>query len=823
MAKTTGVFTVLMIAGVAASVAASPFEGLEDELRREARLHLAREPLSLEQIRDLSSIHDVIALEKLDEALRLRLELRQTLGVIAPRELDQELVETLLGIEKLDPDVAGDRAREMLERLPSNSLPASISRHVLARRGDISVIREALTFYFEAPEEWGRILGDAAESTDDPRLRDFSPPTTPHVAPLSLPLFQTVVERTLAGSREKWKLGELLFWAEKKRSLVVARLLFHMPEGTLHEEWVSKVLADFAATVETAGGGPTDAIRLRSLAALGWRGSKNRAPMLLQAIDGEEPLAAAVSALALGRMGLVGAQSVLREKALSDEPHVASAAVAALMELEGREEALNLLARRTSWSLRDAAPVLEVLDGLNEADAAVIEKIMDRVTDSGDRFRLLRFLAERDDVTLTKLDLEPHCVDLLFPYLSRSSYGSLRVLVLETGVESRGAAFAALLLSPTASRAEKMEAAKTLGGSWPEAVVRGGSRVIEALHRLEFWKHRGKEAFSSENVTSEWIEAMSMLAGDNARKALERVGTVEAIGKLAEREDRLLALPALSRFRREGDDDVREAADMVLLSLGAPGASILMEQRLGHPDALRALVPHSNATPHAAEVLAAVAVGDEPRPDVQASLFAFYQDRPQDYSVLLDIDEPSAHRRVHSTLALSDNPARLPVLMDVAAVEKRIDSRRAALRGLADAEPGRAAFRLHRSAGDPDRGVRFAVAAALVPSGEVWAMRLMMAEMSLAHPWERLAALKAIQKLPREEAESLLEELFWDGTGNAFSSHLLFEMVGGVSKEQEPRAWEIVSTQLDEDPYALLIAARLGRLDAVRAVIERIE
>jgi hypothetical protein len=161
--------------------------------------------------------------------------------------------------------------------------------------------------------------------------------------------------------------------------------------------------------------------------------------------------------------------------------------------------------------------------------------------------------------------------------------------------------------------------------------------------------------------------------------------------------------------------------------------------------------------------------------------------------------------------------------MDVAALEERKGSRRAALRGLADAEIRRDAFRLHRSAGDPDREVRFSVAAALIPSGEVWAMRLMMAEMNPEHPWERLAALKAIRRLPREEAQSLLEEIFWDGTGNAFSNNLLFEMMGGVSKEQEPRAWELVATHLDESPYALLIAARLDRIDAVRAVIERLE
>lgn len=161
--------------------------------------------------------------------------------------------------------------------------------------------------------------------------------------------------------------------------------------------------------------------------------------------------------------------------------------------------------------------------------------------------------------------------------------------------------------------------------------------------------------------------------------------------------------------------------------------------------------------------------------------------------------------------------------MDVAAFEKRIGSRQAALRGLADALLGRDAFRLHRSAGDPDRAVRFAVAAALVPSGDVWAMRLMMAEMRPGRSEERLAVLKAIRKLPPRDAQSLLEALFWDGTGNAFSSHLLFEMVGGVSKKQESRAWDLVSNQLDEDPYALLIAARLERLDAVRAVIERVE
>ena len=92
-----------------------------------------------------------------------------------------------------------------------------------------------------------------------------------------------------------------------------------------------------------------------------------------------------------------------------------------------------------------------------------------------------------------------------------------------------------------------------------------------------------------------------------------------------------------------------------------------------------------------------------------------------------------------------------------------------------------------------------------------------------AHPWERLVAVKAIRRLPAGVAQSLLEELFWDGTGNAFSNYHLFERVGGVSKEQEPRAWELVSPQLDENPYALLIAARLDRLDAVKAVIQRVE
>ena len=165
--------------------------------------------------------------------------------------------------------------------------------------------------------------------------------------------------------------------------------------------------------------------------------------MLFQAIEGEEPLAASVSALALGRMGLEGARSVLREKALSEEPNVASAAVAALVELGGKEEASGLLERRTNWNLRKAAPVLEALDGTIGADAAVIAAIVERVTDSEDRLRLLRFLAERDDVTLARLDLEPMCVDLLLPYLSRSEHGSLRALVLEAGVESRGAALGA--------------------------------------------------------------------------------------------------------------------------------------------------------------------------------------------------------------------------------------------------------------------------------------------------------------------------------------------------------------------------------------------
>jgi len=776
---------------------------------------MVREPLNQDELRALGETQDVLALEILERAVTRRLEIRKSLSPIVPHHLDAELVEALRSLERLDGDTAERRAREVLQQVPADCLPASAARSVLARRGDITVIREALSRFFEDRDRWGTILGSAARATGDPRLRDFLgtatllEPESPHPK-----LLQTDVERLLADSRDSWKLGDLLFWAEENPSLSAARLLSHFPEETLHESWVTHLLATYGTSpkVFSSDSSPPLSTRYRALAALGRRKAGSDSAVLMQALDSEDPLTVAVAARALGSLEYLPATVALRTMSLAPDKMRASAAIEALVAMRGKEEALRLSRDVRSWSFRSALAVIEALDAEAESERIALRRVVVGIVDSKDRLRVLRRLAQTDSSLLTTLTIRGDEISDLYSYFARSSHLGLRELVLLTEGDARGPALAALIVSPRATRDERVRALEILGDAWPEAVLAGGAAVIEELEPL--WQ--------GELDSSLGLDVLALLPGAAARRRIEEVGTAEAIASLMKRGDRLLALPALDRLKRQGDKRTRDASETALLMLGAPGSIAIMRRRLSEPETLRGVMPALAWSPLANEAFGRLAASVGRRPDVQAALCSYYEKRPSELTSLLDLTEANARHRILSAMALNDTPSRLPVLIDTAINEAQVETRLAVLRGLAEGKLGRFAARLHKIAGDPDRRVRFASAVALAPDGEEWALRLLLSEMDSSSRQERRLARRVIERLPGDDAQARLEALFMDGTAGSYAIDLFLDRAEAVTGAHEERAWELVQSLLDEDSFALRVAARLDNRKAGRAVLERL-
>ncbi|MCP5111585.1 MAG: HEAT repeat domain-containing protein [bacterium] len=230
--------------------------------------------------------------------------------------------------------------------------------------------------------------------------------------------------------------------------------------------------------------------------------------------------------------------------------------------------------------------------------------------------------------------------------------------------------------------------------------------------------------------------------------------------------------------------------------------------------------------PLAIEAFRYLAGGEGPRPDVLASLFAYHQLKPAEFLPLLSLTEPVAHRRILGVAALSGNPARMPLLVDLAVHSKNADTRRGALYALAGADLEGFSSRLHRAAGDADRRIRFHTAVALVPSGEPWAVRLLVAEMDEERSEETQAARRSLGRLPSSEARRLLEEMVWDGTANLFAVEVLIDLTaasGGIFDDMiRRRIWELISNHLDSRPVARRIASRLDWAEAARDVCSRL-
>jgi hypothetical protein len=178
-------------------------------------------------------------------------------------------------------------------------------------------------------------------------------------------------------------------------------------------------------------------------------------------------------------------------------------------------------------------------------------------------------------------------------------------------------------------------------------------------------------------------------------------------------------------------------------------------------------------------------------------------------------------------MSLASDPRRIPLLVDAATGAFGTvspASRDAAFEGLAEVDLGSFATRLHRLAGDTDRAVRFRAAAALVPSGEPWTLRLLLADIDTSSARERERARRAVERLPRSRALDLLRQTIDDGTAGPFGVTLFLDLDGDskesrADRQLQARLWSLVAEHaLAQDETALLAASRLAHPRAIAAV-----
>jgi hypothetical protein len=390
-------------------------------------------------------------------------------------------------------------------------------------------------------------------------------------------------------------------------------------------------------------------------------------------------------------------------------------------------------------------------------------------------------------------------------------------------MEERGRALAAVVLSTTAGIEEKRFALSTMRDVWEEALALPAPGLAEAMIEL-----------AGERETLELVEAttdpatLAALPLPEARLRLEELGTAEAIESLMKRPDRFASLPFLERARRSSDPNAARAADLALLSLGAPGATAFVRRELAAGTDLEDLLRPVSLAPIDPALILDVVRGpagwDSPSPAGFAALVSFQERYPASFFAFLSGlsglagKDGSLAERAQVALSLSKDSRRIPLLVDIAAggTESSWRSREAAFAALAEADLGPFAARLHRLAGDPDRAIRFRAAAALVPAGEAWPLRLLLASIDESSPRERRAARGAVERLTPERAVSLLGDLVSDQTAGSFGV-VLFLDLGGTANHAA--LWTIVEDDaLSGGDTALLAASRLEDPRAIRCV-----
>jgi hypothetical protein len=440
-----------------------------------------------------------------------------------------------------------------------------------------------------------------------------------------------------------------------------------------------------------------------------------------------------------------------------------------------------------------------------------------------ERYAAIRSLAERDQEALLGLPLSRELIDRLYPYFARSSRRAIRDRV-RRAESARGRALASLLLSPAAGDAEKREALQAMPDAWAAAVASGGEPIFEVLSKLLPREDLERFLFQTE-VDESFLEALAIVPLPEARLRLESLGTPEAVKRLLRRPDRFLSVPALSRLSREGEPPAAQAAALALVSLGGPGASTWLRVELrgpSDPTAVLLALIDSSAPSSAAIVDLARRVASDPLRS--PSGFAALARLP-----LLDLASAGPRalaERVHMAMSLSGERGYLPVLVDLAAGSfpgASMASREAAFSALAEADLGSFAPRLHRLAGDPNREVRVGAAAALVPSGEAWTLRLLLGNLDPSSPREQRIARRAVSRLPRERGLQLLEGMIEDGTAGSIGVLLYLELADETdlrrSRSLQERLWRILAENASAgDRSALDAASRLSHPEAIAVV-----
>ncbi len=442
------------------------------------------------------------------------------------------------------------------------------------------------------------------------------------------------------------------------------------------------------------------------------------------------------------------------------------------------------------------------------------------------RYRAIRWLAERDHEALLGLPLSREHIDRLYPYFARSGRRAIRDRV-RRAERARGWALASLLLSPARGDTEMREALRAMPDAWAGAIASGVPEVFEIMSSLLPREDLGRFLLESE-ADEVFLDALAILPLPDARLRLEALGTKDAVKRLLRRPDRFLSVPALSRLRREGEPLAARSAALALVSLGGPGASAWLRVELlnpSDPTAVLVAVIDASAEPSIAIDLARRAASGASRsPSGFAALTRVA------LSDLASAAPDALAERVHLAMSLSGEPKYLPVLIDVAAGSVSGASKaslEAAFAALAEADLGSFAPRLHRLAGDPNRAVRFRAAAALVPSGEAWTLRLLLGNLDPSSPRERAIARGAVRRLARERARKLLQEMSEDGTARSIGVLLYLELSEESevrrSRPMQEKLWRILAEDARAgDEAALLAASRLSHRDAIAVVTRRL-
>ena len=451
------------------------------------------------------------------------------------------------------------------------------------------------------------------------------------------------------------------------------------------------------------------------------------------------------------------------------------------------------------------------------------------------RYRAIRWLAERDQEALAGIPVSREQIDRLYPYFARSSRRALRDRV-RRAEWARGRALASLLLSKAAEGAEKREALRAMPDAWAGAIASGVPEVFEIISSLLPREDLDRFLLESE-VDEAFLDALAVVPMPEARLRLEALGTKEAVERLMRRPDRFLSVPALSRLRGEGEPLAARSASLVLLSLGAPGASAWLRAELPHLSdpaevlvALTSLTISSGETAIAVDLSRKIASEPSPSPAAFAVLSRLHDLAPGALVTLASAGPAAVRDRAYLAMSVSGDPRFLPLLVDLAVGSvpgaSRV-SRDGAFTALAAADLGPFATRLHRLAGDPDREVRLRAAAALAPSGEAWTLRLLLGNADPSSPRDRAIARGAVHRLPRERARELLGEMAEDGTARSIGVLLYLEL----SEESEVRRsrplqeklWRILAKDARAgDEAALLAASRLSHREAIAVVTRRL-